>query len=57
MKEKVASQAGELNLDEVFGGTFLSLQESLDAMKPALADIDPTIRGCVEYSEEDDIDY
>jgi len=48
VKEKVASQVAELNLDEVFGGTFLSLQESLDGMKPALADIDPTLVGALE---------
>jgi bacillithiol biosynthesis cysteine-adding enzyme BshC len=48
VKEKVAGQVSELNLDEVFGGTFLTVQESLDAIKPALQDIDATLLGALE---------
>jgi bacillithiol biosynthesis cysteine-adding enzyme BshC len=48
VKEKVAGQVAQLNLDEVFGGTFLTVQESLEAMKSALRDIDPTLVGALE---------
>jgi len=48
VKEKVAGQVAELNLDEVFGGTFLTVQESLEGIKPALQDIDPTLVGALE---------
>ena len=48
VKEKVAGQVADFNLDEVFGGTFLTVQESLDGIKPALQDIDPTLVGALE---------
>jgi bacillithiol biosynthesis cysteine-adding enzyme BshC len=48
VKEKVAGQVAKLNLDEVFGGTFLTLQESLEAIKPKMQEIDPTLVGALE---------
>ena len=48
VKEKVAGQVADLNLDEVFGGTFLTVQESLEGIKQALRDIDPTLVGALE---------
>ncbi|MCX6142594.1 MAG: bacillithiol biosynthesis cysteine-adding enzyme BshC [Ignavibacteriales bacterium] len=48
VKEKVAGQVADLNLDEVFGGTFVTIQESLEGIKTALHDIDPTLVGALE---------
>ena len=48
VKENVAGQVADLNLDEVFGGTFLTIQESLEGIKPAMQEIDPTLVGAVE---------
>jgi bacillithiol biosynthesis cysteine-adding enzyme BshC len=48
VKEKVAGQVAELNLDEVFGGTYLTLEESLNGLKSPLQDIDPTLLGALD---------
>ena len=48
VKQKVAGQVAQLSLDEVFGGTFYAIQESLDGIKPALHDIDPTLVGALD---------
>lgn len=48
VKEKVAAEVSDLNLDEVFGGTFLSIQEAFEAIGPVLQRIDPTLNGALE---------
>jgi uncharacterized protein YllA (UPF0747 family) len=48
VKERVAAEASDLNLDEVFGGTFLSIQEAFEAIAPVLQRIDPTLNGALE---------
>jgi bacillithiol synthase len=48
VKEKVAGQVAELNLDEVFGGTFLTVQEAFDGIKSAMQDIDLTLVGALD---------
>jgi bacillithiol biosynthesis cysteine-adding enzyme BshC len=48
VKERVAAEVSDLNLDEVFGGTFLSVQETFEAIAPVLQRIDPTLNGALE---------
>ena len=48
VKEKVAADVSDLNLDEVFGGTFLSIQETFEAIASVLQKIDPTLNGALE---------
>jgi bacillithiol synthase len=48
VKEKVASEVAQLNLDEVFGGTFLSVREAFDEIAAVLQRIDPTLVGALE---------
>ncbi|HTY37748.1 MAG TPA: bacillithiol biosynthesis cysteine-adding enzyme BshC [Bacteroidota bacterium] len=48
VKERVASEVADLNLDEVFGGTFVSVQEAFDSIAPVLQKIDPTLSGALE---------
>jgi bacillithiol biosynthesis cysteine-adding enzyme BshC len=48
VKQKVAGEVAELNLDEVFGGTLLSVQEALEGIAPVLQTIDPTLLGALE---------
>ena len=48
VKEKVAAEVSNLNLDEVFGGTFVSIQEAFEAIAPVLQKIDPTLNGALE---------
>ena len=48
VKEKVAAEVSDINLDEVFGGTFVSIQEAFEAIAPVLQKIDPTLNGALE---------
>jgi bacillithiol synthase len=48
VKENVAAQVSDLNLDEVFGGTFASIQEVFEGIAPVLQKIDPTLNGALE---------
>ncbi|MCX6135692.1 MAG: bacillithiol biosynthesis cysteine-adding enzyme BshC [Ignavibacteriales bacterium] len=48
VKEKVAAQVSDLNLDEVFGGTFASVQEAFEGIAQVLQRIDPTLNGALE---------
>jgi bacillithiol biosynthesis cysteine-adding enzyme BshC len=48
VKEKVATQVAELNLDEAFGGTLLSVQEALEGLNSVLQKVDPTLIGALE---------
>jgi bacillithiol biosynthesis cysteine-adding enzyme BshC len=48
VKEKVANQVAELNLDEAFGGTIVSVQEALEALNGVLQKVDPTLIGALE---------
>ncbi len=48
VKERVAAEVSDLNLDEVFGGTFLSIQEAFEAIAPVLQRIDPTLNGALD---------
>ena len=52
VKEKVAGQVSEINLDEVFGSAFASLRESFEGITPALQKIDPTLLGALENVEK-----
>ncbi len=48
VKEKVASEVSEVNLEEVFGGTSFSVNEALEGITPILQRIDPTLIGALE---------
>lgn len=48
VKERVATQVAELDLNEAFGGTLLSVQESLENLAQVLQKIDPTLVGALE---------
>ena len=48
VKEKVATEVSEVNLEEVFGGTSFSIQEALEGISPVLQKIDPTLIGALE---------
>ncbi len=48
VKEKVASQVAELDLNEAFGGTLVPVQEALEGLTPVLQKIDPTLVGALE---------
>lgn len=52
IKEKVASQISDVNLEELFGGTLATLHETLDAMQPALQSIDPTLLGALDNTNK-----
>lgn len=52
IKEKVASQISDVNLEELFGGTLATLHETLDAMQPAFQSIDPTLLGALENANK-----
>ena len=48
VKEKVANQIAELNLNEAFGGTTVSVQEALEGLNSVLQKVDPTLIGALE---------
>ena len=48
VKERVAARISDISIDELFGGTLSTLQETLDRMKPSLESIDPTLIGALE---------
>lgn len=51
VKEKVTAQISDVNLDELFGGTLSSLEETLDAMQAGFQKIDPTLLGALDNSK------
>ncbi|MBI3787651.1 MAG: bacillithiol biosynthesis cysteine-adding enzyme BshC [Ignavibacteriales bacterium] len=52
IKEKVAAQISDVNVEELFGGTLASLRETLDAMQPAFQNIDPTLLGALDNANK-----
>lgn len=48
IKKRVAESLSETNLDELFGGTNVTIQEALGRLKRELEKIDPTLGGSVE---------
>ncbi len=48
VREKVAADVSEVNLEEVFGGTSLSMHEALEGISSVLQRIDPTLLGALE---------
>lgn len=48
VKEKVATEVSDLNLDEVFGGTLYSVQEAFEGIGPVLQKVDPTLMGALD---------
>jgi bacillithiol biosynthesis cysteine-adding enzyme BshC len=52
VKSRVAGQMAQLNVDEIFGSTLLSLQELLEHLKEPLGTIDPTLVGALENSSK-----
>jgi len=48
VKSRVAGQMAQLNVNELFDGARLSLQETLERIKEPLGSIDPTLVGALE---------
>lgn len=51
VKEKVSAQISDVNLDELFGGTLTSLEETLDSMQIGFQKIDPTLLGALDNTK------
>jgi bacillithiol biosynthesis cysteine-adding enzyme BshC len=56
VKRKVAESLGDINLEELFGGTSVTVREALTRLQSELEKIDPTLKGSVETAIKK-IDY
>ncbi|MFH0990223.1 MAG: bacillithiol biosynthesis cysteine-adding enzyme BshC [bacterium] len=51
-KAKVANQISDINIDEIFGGSGIAIREILEQMKPGLQQLDPTLLGAVQNTQQ-----
>lgn len=52
IKERTVRQVSTMSVDELFGGTAISIQEALNQLQSRLREIDPTLVGAVENLEK-----